>query len=104
MKYITILFVLDTLIGNTNKKISTVRVIVHLKMYKRIRIHASTEPHSIISIIVCKKPSHFCDLVLFYIIEKSHKMVTNNEGYYTPTNLKTKEDQRLLHVAWSKLP
>lgn len=51
MKYITILFVLDTLIGNTNKKVLTVGVIV--KMYKRTCLLVSA--HSIVSIIVCKK-------------------------------------------------
>ncbi len=45
---------------------------------------------SIILIILIKTPLHFCGLVLFYIIEKSHKMITDDEGYHTAANLKTK--------------
>lgn len=88
MKYIIILFVFDMFIGNINKKVLIVGVIV--KMYKRICLFVFV--YSIVLIIVCKKIKYFCGLVLFYIIEKLYKMIMNNEGYYIVINLKIKED------------
>lgn len=88
MKYIIILFVFDTFIGNINKKVLIVGVFV--KMYKRICLFVFV--YCIVLIIVCKKIQYFFGLVLFYIIEKSYKMITNNEGYYIVINLKIKED------------
>lgn len=51
MKYIIILFVFDTFIGNINKKVLIVGVFV--KMYKRICLFVFV--YCIVLIIVCKK-------------------------------------------------